>query len=137
MKIILRHGDVFGEGSVVAKNAEHGSVRTVSRQTRTAGVATKAAAVDLADNPLAFQRTRLSDADEFVAEHPLKPHVTLYELQVRFTDTGPQNFDEDLAIRVVPGLGARVIRSQFERFSGEVDGLHFGRHREVSILGNC
>ena len=137
MKILLRHGNVFGKGSVVAEDAEHGSVRAVSRQARAAGVATKAAAVNLADDPLALQRSGLSDADELVPQHSLKTHVTLHELQVRFADSRPQDFNEDLGIRVVAGRGARVIRSQFERFSGEVDGSHFGRHREVSILGNC
>ena len=106
VEIALRHGDEVRERAVVVQDAEDRAMRAVAGTACAAGVALVAAAVDLADDAAAGQRTGLSHADELVAEHALESHVAAHELQVRLADAGGEDLDQHLA---VPSLRLGVV----------------------------
>src|SRR5258706_1471072 len=98
VQVLLWNGDEVREGAVVIEDAEDGPVRTVRRSSRFARRTGPAAAVDLADDAPAFQRSRLGDADELVAKDTGKSHVPANELHVRVAHTRAKHADEDFSV---------------------------------------
>ena len=95
MQIPLRHGDQIGERAVVVEDPEDRAIWTMRRKTAPARLALPAGAVDLAHHPLSCQRTRLSDADELMAQDATEAHVALDQLQVGFTHPGAGDAHHD------------------------------------------
>jgi hypothetical protein len=86
-------------------------MRTVAGQTATTGVAAVAGAVDFSHHSPTGKLTGTSDADKFVAEYSLEPHVAFAKLQVRFTDAGLQDINSDFA---AAGGAEGGVRSEME-----------------------
>ena len=94
MKIALRDGDELCERAIVVENPDHGSMRTVARPPREAGLARPATAIDLADDAAANVGSVLRDPHELVAENAGKSHVTADQLQVGFADARAEYSDQ-------------------------------------------
>src|SRR5438876_11406484 len=77
-----------------------------------AGRTRSATAVDLAHDAAAGKRSRLGNADELVAEHAAKCHVSANQLQVGFADAGAQDPHQHVA---VVRYWIRVARAHAER----------------------
>ena len=96
MKIFFRQPDLFGKRTVPLKNPEDGPVRAMSRKSGSTHLATMTGAVDLTGDSLPGIFPGFSDADKFVPEDSLKPHVSANQLQVGLTDSGAQHSNGDL-----------------------------------------
>ena len=113
VQVALWNGNVIGERAVVIQDPEDGSVRAVRWSAGVARRTRPAAAVDLSDDALAFERARLRDADELVAEHAAESHVAANELKIGLADASAEHTNQHLAVTrrrrlIVAPLGKRV-----------------------------
>jgi hypothetical protein len=81
---------------------------------RPARFARPTAAVDLADDAPALERSGLGDADELVAQYPGESHVAADQLKVGLADAGAQHANEHFTLPwgrrgVVVPAGERVV----------------------------
>jgi hypothetical protein len=112
VQISLGQDESVRKCPVAIGDAERGPVRAMSGKSLSAGRTCSAAAVDLAHDTAAGKRSRLGDADELVAEHAAKCHVSANQLQIGFADAGAQHAHNHLAVL---RYRVRMRRAQVKR----------------------
>ena len=78
MQVPLREGQIFGEGTWVLDDSQHGAMLAVAAQVNRTEVAVAACQVDFASDALAEERSRIGlshNADKLMSRYPRKAVV--------------------------------------------------------------
>src|SRR5262249_31820540 len=104
-KVNQRQSEIIGEAPIATTDTQHRTMTAMLAQPMLAHIAAAADTVDRAANPLTGKLCRarigaaanlLNLADELVAQHPMKTHITTGDFQVGGADAGATQLDQRL-----------------------------------------